>query len=189
MSESKKLLIGFGVIGMICVCVMGVIYISAQRMGRQMENISNSEPTSVAKVQEKIAKFDIPDGYKAVGMSVLGYDTINLVPENSYRSTSIIFMQYNGLITNRAQMEEQLRRMGQQQSGIEGASSAVETYEETIRGETVNVTVTDTSFESMAIRQWVTIFEGNEGPTLLMIQGRASEWDDQFVQDFIDSIE
>ncbi len=190
MSESKKMLIGFSVIAMICICVMGVTYFSFRRMGEKMETIANGDPATVAKVQKRIANFDVPEGYKPVGMSFLGYDMINLIPEHSSSSATITMIQYNGLISDQAQMEQQLHQMAEQQSGMPGGSSTVvETYEETIRGETVEVTVTETSFEGVTIRQWMTLFEGNKGPTLLMIQDTVGSWDDQFVDDFIASIE
>jgi hypothetical protein len=191
MSEGKKILIGIGVIAALCVCVMGVTYFTFAQLGKKMANIANAEPTSIARVQERVAKFDIPAGYHPLAMSFMGYDSITLIPETATSGMTITLMQYGGVMAgNDEQVREQLKQAMEQQNGVQGTSSTVvETREETIRGETVTVTVSETSLQGMTMRQWMTVFEGNGGLTMLMIQGPAALWDDQLVEDFIASIE
>jgi hypothetical protein len=191
MSEGKKILIALGVIAALCVCAMGVTYFTFAQLGKKMENIANAEPTSIARVQERVAKFDIPAGYRPIAMSFMGYDSISLIPDTATSGMTIMLMQYGGVMAgNDEQAREQLKQAMEQQNGVQGTSSTVvETLEETIRGETVTVTVSETSLQGVTMRQWVTVFEGNGGPTMLMIQGPANLWDDQLVEDFIASIE
>jgi hypothetical protein len=64
----------------------------------------------------------------------------------------------------------------------------VDSYETVIRGETVAVNVSEGDYQGIAIRQLTTIFKGNNGPTILLIQSAADYWDEQLVTDFIASI-
>ena len=57
-----------------------------------------------------------------------------------------------------------------------------------IRGETVTVTISEGNYQGFIMRQWTTVFQGNKGPTILMIQGPVDAWDDQVLDDFLKSI-
>ena len=190
MSESKKLLIGFAVVGVICVCIAGISFLGLRTLGNRFEDMTNGEPTSVARAQEKIAEFDIPPGYEPMALSMFVYDMISLTPIDSENDPMIMLMQFNKSTSrDPEQMEEQLKQAAEQQSGRPGMSmQVVDTFEEVIRGETVTVTVSEANYQDFVFRQWMTIFQGNKGPVILMIQGPARTWDDQLVDDFIKSI-
>lgn len=190
MSESKKLMIGFGVIAVICCCAAGSTYFAFNQFGRKMENIVNADPTTIARAQDNIAEFEVPPGYTPMVMSLLGYDMINLMPETSNSGMTIMLMQYNGMVSGSPeQMEEQLRREAERQNSQPGASmQVVEIREESIRGQTVTVTISESSFQNFTMRQWTTVFQGNQGPTILIVQGPVEYWDDQLLNDFIESI-
>ncbi len=191
MKESKKLMIGFGIVGVLCLCAAGIAYFAFRQVGERVSNFIEGDPTSIAKSQDEIAKFDIPPGYRPMAMSFLNYSMVSLFPEGDSSGMTIMMIQYTGMTAaSQEQMEEQLRQTAEQQSGQPGVSMrVVDTYEEVIRGETVTVTVSEGSYESFVMRQWMAIFKGNKGPTILMIQGPTSQWDDQLVEDFIRSIE
>jgi hypothetical protein len=193
MKESKKLMIGFGVVAVICLCTLGLTVFTFNQIGKKMENISATDPASIAQTMDSIAEFDVPEGYRPVGLSMLGYDMINFIPETSTSGMSIMLMQYNGFIaanTSPVQLQEQLKRSAEQQSGTQGvAMQVVESRQEIIRGETVTITISEGEFQGVTMRQWITVFQGNEGPTILMVQGTAEGWDDQLLEDFIRSIE
>lgn len=99
-------------------------------------------------------------------------------------------MQYSKFSSGDSeQVAEQLKQAAEQQSGRPGMSmKVVDTFEDVIRGQTVTVTVSEANYQDFIMRQWVTIFQGNNGPVILMIQGPASTWDDQLIDDFIKSI-
>jgi hypothetical protein len=191
MKESKKLMIGFGIVGVLCLCAAGVAYFAFRQFSERVNNFVEGDPTSIAKSQEEIAKFDVPPGYKPMAMSFLNYSMVSLFPEDISSGVSIMMIQYTGMTAaSQEQIEEQLRQTAEQQSSQPGVSmNVVDTYEEVIRGETVTVTVSEGNYENFIMRQWMTIFTGNKGPTILMIQGPTFLWDDQFVKDFIGSIE
>ena len=190
MSESKKLLIGFAVVGVICVCIAGISFLGLRTLGNRFEDMTNGEPTSVARAQEKIAEFDIPPGYEPMALSMFVYDMISLTPIDSENDPMIMLMQFNKSTSgDPEQMEKQLKQAAEQQSGRPGMSmQVVDTFEEVIRGETVTVTVSEANYQGFIMRQWMTVFQGNKGPVILMIQGPTRTWDDQLVDDFIKSI-
>ena len=190
MSESRKLLIGFGIVALLCLCAVGTAYFAFRQVEKQVGQAFNTDPTSIARVRQNIAEFEIPPGYRPLTISMFNYDMVNLVPETSSSGMSILMMQYTGLASrNREQMEEQLRRSAQQQSGRPGVPmQLVETRAVSIRGETVTVTISEGNYQGFIMRQWTTVFQGNKGPTILMIQGPVDAWDDQVLDDFLKSI-
>jgi len=191
MTESKKLLIGFGVVGLLCLCIAGAAFFGFREFGRRMESVVNGDPANLEKAQEKIAGFDVPPGYKPIAMSLVVYDMVTLTPDSaSGPGATIIMMQYNGLSSaSDKQIEEQLRQAADQQGGQGGASmQVVDSFESEIRGETVTVTVSEGAYQSFTMRQLTTIFKGNNAPTILLIQGPVEYWDEQLVNDFIKSI-
>ncbi len=80
MNESKKLLIGFGIVLVLCCCTAGVSYFAFREFGKQVGNAFNGDPTSVARIQAEIAEFDIPTGYKPLAINMFNYDMVTLMP-------------------------------------------------------------------------------------------------------------
>ena len=64
----------------------------------------------------------------------------------------------------------------------------VDSFETEIRGDTVTVTVSEGGFQGIVIRQWLTLFDGNNGLVILLVQGPAETWDDAMLKEFIASI-
>jgi hypothetical protein len=190
MNESKKLLIGFVVVGALCLCIAAASFFTIREVGKRTERMVSGDPTSVAQTKENMVDFDIPPGYEERAMNVFIYDVIMLAPDISSNSGSMIMlMQYKSLIpTNSAQIEQQMRQAAQQQGASGAQMHFVETIEKEIRGETVEVTVSEGGYEGYNMRQWLAVFEGKNGPTILMIQGPVEEWDDELLDDFIESI-
>ncbi len=190
MQESKKLLIGLGIIAVICSCIAGAAYFAFRKFESRLQNAVNGDPTSVARARQDIAEFDIPEGYQPFALNMFNYDMLTLTPVSAQSGMTIMLMQYTGLTAgNSEQMEEQLRRAISQQGGQAGTSmKLVDTYEETIRAQTVTVSVSEGQFQGLTMRQWSTVFQGNKGPTIVMVQGITEAWDDQLLDDFIKSI-
>ncbi len=190
MKESKKLLIGFGIVGVLCLCAAGVSFFAFREFSKRMENIISTDPASVEQVKQNIADFDTPEGYAPTVMSFLVYDMIDLRSEDYANRTNIIMLQSNTFLSgNSEQVKAQLRQAMERQNNNPGMSmKLVDTYHEVIRGETVNVTISEGSTQNITMRQLLTIFTGNRGLVILMIQGPVEDWDDQFAEDFIASI-
>src|SRR3990172_5632616 len=97
---------------------------------------------------------------------------------------TIMLMQFtSGVGVNQEQMEEAFKQQNQRQNT---QMQVVEERTETIRGEEVIVTISESaSSDTVQFRQWMTVFKGNKGPTVLMIQGPTNSWDEQLIKDFI----
>lgn len=189
MSESKKLVIGFAVVGTICLCMAGVGLWGLRSFGDRIDNLANGDPTSVAQIQDKIAEFDVPPGYKTQAMSMFVYDIVYLVPDSGDGPT-IMMMRYGSLTGNQEQMEQQLRQAAEQQNRQPGmAMKVVDTFEKVIRGESVTVTVSEADHQGFTMRQWMTVFNGNDGLVVMMIQGPVEDWNDELIENFIASIQ
>jgi hypothetical protein len=94
------------------------------------------------------------------------------------------------MATNQQQMQEQMRRSFEQQSGQRGTQMEVaEVKTMTIRGEEVNVTILEgTDDRGFVLRELITTFPGKDGTALLMIIGPALSWEENEVDQFIQSI-
>jgi hypothetical protein len=188
MNDKKKWLIGIGIVAVLCLCAGAVTVLVFREAGKRMSDAFMTDPASIAQVRHKIAEYDVPPGYsETMAMSLFTYDLIAISSNTaSDSSTVIMLMQFSGAATvDPDQMQEAM----QQQTGQPGTQmSVVETRTETIRGEQVQVTISETTSQGFTLRQWMTVFRGNGGPAMLMIQGEAETWDDEMVADFIKSI-
>jgi len=155
-----------------------------------MKDVVNGDPTNIAQVQAEIAKFTIPPGYKPFAINMFNYNMVTLTPVSSKSGMMIMLMQYRGLVSgNSEQMEEQLRQAVERQSNQSGTSmQVVDMHEEIIRKQTVTVTISEGQYQTFTMRQWSAVFKGNNGPTILMVQGAVETWNKQLLEDFIKSI-
>ena len=191
-NKNRNIWIAVAVVGVLCLVACGVAFLVFRQIGTQVGESIKTDPADMAAVSDKIAKYDMPPGYKVqVSMSLFVYDMVMIGPSQTGSSSmTIMLMQFNnGAGLDQAQMEEQMRQAFEQQGGQPGMQmKVVETREETIRGEQVPVTISEGTNQGIPLRQWMTVFKGNGGPTVLMIQGSTSDWDDELVLNFIHSI-
>jgi hypothetical protein len=191
-NKNRNIWIAVGVVGGLCLIACVIAFFVVRQVGTKVGEAIKTDPADVSAVSDKIAQYDMPPGYKTqMSMSLFVYDMVMIGPSQTGSSSMIIMlMQFNnGAGLDQAQMEEQMRQAFQQQGGQPGAQmKVVETREETIRGEQVAVTISEGTSQGISLRQWMAVFKGNGGPTVLMIQGTISDWDDELVADFIKSI-
>ncbi|MBI5954290.1 MAG: hypothetical protein HY865_21750 [Chloroflexi bacterium] len=191
MSKNRKLLIGIGVVGALCLCAALISFFVIREAGTRMKGMVKTDPTSIAAVSEDIAEFDVPPGYElGMAMSFLNYDMVSIMPADSPSSMNIMMMQFTNLSSSEL-TQEQMQQALEQQGGQKNMSmTVVEQRTETIRGKEVAVTISESSATGSEIRfrQWMTVFEGNKGPVMLTIQGSTADWDEDLVTDFIASI-
>ena len=189
MDRNNKIWIGVGVVAGLCLCAAVVSFFVLRELGSRVSNAFKTDPNEVAAVGDGIAKFDVPPGYElSMGMSFFTYDVVSIMPTPSASSDmTIMMMQFtSGAAANEEQMQEALR---QQTNQPNVQMRVVEQKTEIIRGEEVPVTISEsTSTESFILRQWTAVFTGNKGPTILMIQGTTTNWDEELIKDFIQSI-
>ena len=190
MNKSNKIWIGVGIVAGLCMCAAVASFLVIREIGSRVKNTFKTNPTDVAKVSDSIAQFDIPDGYELnMGMSFFNYDMVSLIPASSTSTDMMIMMmQFTG---GSSLSEEQMQRAFSQQNNQPNMQmKVVEQHTAVIRGEEVNVTVSETTSSStVQFRQWMAIFKGNKGPTILMFQGTTDRWDEDLIKTFIESIQ
>lgn len=191
-NKSRNIWIAVGVVGALCLVACVVAYFVIRQVGTQVGEAIKTDPAEVAAVSDKIAQYNLPPGYKAqMSMSILMYDMVVIAPSQSgSNSMMIMLMQFNGDVgMSQEQMQEQVRQSFEQQSGQGGAPmTVVETRQDTIRGEQVTISISEGESAGVKMRQLMTVFTGDGGPTVLMIQGAVSDWDEQLILNFIHSI-
>jgi hypothetical protein len=190
--KNRNIWIAVGVVGALCLVASVVTYFVIRQIGTQVGQALKTDPAEVSAVSDKIAQYDLPPGFGAqMSMSILMYDLVMIAPtQPSSNTTMIMLMQFSGGTgLDQEQMQEQVRQSFEQQSGQRGIQmTVVETRQETIRGEQVTVTISEGGSAGMKLRQLMTVFTGNSGPTVLMIQGNASDWDEELISNFLHSI-
>jgi hypothetical protein len=191
-NKNRNIWIAVAIVGALCLVACGVAFLVLRQVGTKVTDSIKTDPADTQAVSDKIAQFDMPPGYKAqMAMSIIVYDLVAIAPsQTDSNGMFIMMMQFSSSANlDQAQMEEQMRQAFEQQGGQPGAQmKVVETREETIRGEQVTVTISEGGSQGATLRQWVTVFKGNGGPTVLMIQGATSDWNDELIVNFIHSI-
>lgn len=188
MNQNRQWLIGIGIVAGLCICAGAVALLVMRAAVARVTDSFKTDPTGIAAVGDRIAEFDVPPGYQeAMAMSFFTYDMVSIAPlaENS-SDPIIMLMQFTG---GAAADPRQMQEAMQQQTGQSASQmTVVETREETIRGEAVIITISESTSSGFKLRQWMTVFQGNHGPAFLMVQGPAAAWDEQLITDFIHSI-
>jgi hypothetical protein len=175
---------------MCCVTGLGLTLLGTRLIGRAF--ITN--PERVHSIGGQIADYTVPAGYEEMfAMNMMG---VKMVALGSGSSTSefmmIMLMQFpGGMQISRQEMERQIEQALARQMGLGSADMEVVGHEETtIRGESVTLTVREGNTDyGERLRQITGVFPGKSGPTILMIAGEVSAWDEQVVERFIASIE
>lgn len=195
MTKNQKIWIGVGAAVFFCLIVCGVSYFAfrtlGDKIGQQIEQSDN--PEHVSAVADKIASYKLPAGYtEQMAMDFGFYRTLALVPANNPSKPMIMLMGYNqSMGANSQQMQEQMQRSLEQQSGTPGMKwTTVDEHKVTIRGQEVNVVEREAQIQGgYALRQLFTIFEGKNGTVMIMIQGDTNDWDQKQIDEFLSSIQ
>lgn len=191
--SSKGIWIGVGVALFLCVVACGLAFFIfrnlGQRMTQQIENSNN--PDQIEAVASKIATYQVPPGYSEQMALDLGlYRTVALVPDDSSKPMIMLMGYSQSMGADSQQMQEQLQKSFEQQVGMPGMTwTTVDEYKTTIRGQEVNVLVREGQAESVAFRQLVVVFEGENGTVMVMAQGDAASWDQEVIDEFLSSIQ
>lgn len=187
-SEAKWMMIAFAAIILICACMIGGTYLSGRIVTERMGNMINGEPTSLAEMRERIVEFDVPPGYKVSAAPMIVYDMLMIEPDEA-SGPMIVLMQYATLDEDDEEAVKAGMRQAAESQNSQGISfKEVDSFDTNIRGELSTVIVSEGNYKNFVMRRWMTIFHGNQGPVILMIQGSAYDWNEDLAMDFIRSI-
>lgn len=193
-NKNKWIWIGLGAALLFCCCAVLAAYLVFRQAGQTLQDGMKTDPESAAQAAHKIADYDLPPGYQEqMSMDILFYSFVVIAPDTDTQPTTsplIMLAQFSQTGMDREQMEQQLRQAFEQQSGQRGADmQVVEVKNMVIRGEEVEVTIFEgTDTDGYVMRQLITSFPGKDGTAMLMIMGSPSAWDDNMIDDFIESI-
>jgi hypothetical protein len=194
-NNNKWIWIGLGAAALFCLCAVVAAVLVFMRIGQQFQEGMKTDPQGASQAAHAIADYELPEGYEEkIAMDFFVYTMVMMGPtsSDSFSSSSepMIMLAQFQMATNLQQMEEQMRRSFEQQSGRRGLQmEVVEVKRMTIRGEEVDVTTLEgTDDQGFVLRQVLTTFPGKDGTALLMIMGPAQTWDKEEIDQFIESI-
>ena len=199
-TEAKKdnhkwIWIGLGAATLFCLCALGVAVLVFMRIGQQFQEGMKTDPQGASEAAHAIADYELPEGYEEkIAMDFFAYSMVMMGPKTSGSPSSadkpMIMLAQFQMATNQQQMEEQMRRSFEQQSGRRGLQmKVVEVKKMMVRGEEVDVTTLEgTDSNGFVMRQLITTFPGKDGTAFLMIIGAAQTWDKEEIDKFIESI-
>jgi hypothetical protein len=172
-----------------CVAGLGITLLGTRLVGRAF--ITN--PDRVQAVGREIADYDVPPGYDEMfAMNVLGMQMVAIGPHDPAANTmAIMLAQFPaGVGISQQEIERQMKQALARQIGLGGANMTVVGQEQVvIRGESVTLTVREGIAEDgEPMRQVTGLFQGKEGPAMLMVIGEANTWDQATLDRFIASI-
>ena len=194
-NNNKWIWIGLGAATLFCLCAVVAAVLVFMRIGQQFQEGMKTDPQGASEAAHAIANYELPEGYEEkVAMDFFVYTMVMMGPtsSDSFSSSSepMIMLAQFQMATNQQQMEEQMRRSFEQQSGRRGLQmEVVEVKKMTLRGEEVDVTTFEgTDDQGFVLRQVLATFPGKDGTALLMIMGPAQTWDKEEIDQFIESI-
>ena len=193
--DNKWIWIGLGAAALFCLCAVGVAVLVFMRMGQQFKEGVKTDPQAASEAAHAIADYELPPGYEEkIAMDFFVYTMVMMGPEASTTPSSaarpMIMLAQFQVATNQQQMEEQMRRSFEQQSGWRGLKmKVVDVKKMTLRGKQVDVTTFEgTDDNGFVMRQVLATFPGKDGTALLMIMGPAQTWDKEEIDQFVESI-
>jgi hypothetical protein len=190
----KQLFILLGVLAGLCLCAAGLGFAGLSYLGTSLRQaVANADdPANVQKIASEIADYTPPEGYQQAAMNILMYKYVMLMPDpKSHTQGPLIILMAFPASSNlsKEQMQTEMQRTFARQMGQGAAMKEVETKTVSIRGKDETVTVLEGTLKNGSLlRQWIAIFDGKNGPILLMIQDNPDRWKDQLVNDFVASI-
>jgi hypothetical protein len=193
---TKTILIIVGSVLVVCACAGVTVFAtgvwSFSRFMNFAEQSVSESPEEAVRVGAEIAEYEVPDRFGSpysihfADVTLIGYKT------PSERSHLLLAQFPEGTSINVDEMLRIMRESSDDPDSIwyNTETEIVEQKPVTIRGEEVTLTISEgTSSDGVDFRMATAKFEGRGGPALAMIAGPLSEWDDEMVMTFVESIQ
>jgi len=193
---TKTALIIIGSLFLLCACAAtAVIFTGFWSLGNVVKWVDNStteDPQEAVRVGSEIADYEIPAGFDTpYGVH---FGDINMVGYTSQSERSIILLAQFPKDTS-LNVDEMLRQISERPGDPNNTWYRTETtlLEErpvTICGQETTLSISEgTSSDGITYRTAIAKFQGNGGPSLVMVAGPLDEWDIGMVEAFIASIQ
>lgn len=194
MSRNTKIVLGIvgGLLLLCCGAAVLLVTVVPGMMARFAEGAIVEDPQEAATVGQSIIEYELPSGFSEEGaMSMFGTKMVFITDGD--QSTVVMLMQFPAAVAMeeeqmRAQMEEAFSRQFNQRNYN---LSLVESEEITINDKaTTLLTYQGTDESGNEIRQVNAVFEAQDGATaMLMIMGPAATWDEDRIEQFVESLQ
>jgi hypothetical protein len=195
MNRTTKILLVIVGLTLACCClVAAVVSVAGPALAtRALSQTFAEDPEQAAAIGAKIADYTPPPGYQEqFAMDMFGMRMVAIAPtEFDESAVLIMFMQVPAGWLDEEDMREQMVDAWAGQSGQRDLElQVVEQETRTIRGHPAVFTIYEgQTSDGDPMRQMVGVFQGKDGPTMLMIMGSPTEWNQETVDAFIDSIQ
>jgi hypothetical protein len=190
-NNNKWIWIGLGAAVLLCCCAVIVAGLVFRQVGKKVQEGVKTDPASASKAAHEIVDYTLPDGYQEqMTMDILFYSFVIIAPESSASGEPLIMLAQFQAGADDKQMEEQIRQSFEQQSGRRGMTMELKEIKKMmIRGEERQVAIYEGTDQSgVSMRQLIATFPGKNGTAMLMIMGSPLGWDDDEINQFIESI-
>jgi hypothetical protein len=157
---------------------------------RFFSNAISEDPQRIRQIASQIVDYTLPSGYaEQFGLDFFTSQAV-IIGRPDRRGLTITLMQFTTAGTNREQMEQQMRRVLQNQFQRDtGALTPVGTEKATIKGQPIELTISEGSGpRGDAVRQITGFFGGKNGTVMLMAYGNTVEWNKTLLDNFFESL-
>ncbi len=172
---------------LLCLCAAGAVALVSRSAAWLLLHSLDDEPDALASTGSAIARYELPPGFAGgYAASAAGF---SLVAYNGDDGLSHIYLLQGPHWLNLD--EEALERQMRSASGEAWRDlTVVERYPCQIRDEQVTVVVSEgRNHDNVRYRSASALFSGHGGPALLNISMPAAGWDQELVDDFLDSLQ
>ena len=192
-NNNKRIWIGLGAAVLFCLCAVVAAIFTFYQVGQRVQEGMKTDPESASQAAHAIVDYELPEGYQEqMSMDLMIYTFVMIGPEqrDSRSGPLIMLARFNSMGANREDMERQIQQSFEQQSGLRGLRmEIVEVRKVTIRGDEVDVTTLEGQDDNgLVMRQLVTTFPAKTGTGMLMIMGPAQYWDEDMIDQFVESL-
>jgi len=189
-NNQKWIWIGLGAAALLCCCSLLAAGLVFRQIGKTVQEGVKTDPENASQAAHEIADYTLPRGYQEqMSMNIMFYSFVMIAEEGTTVRPIIMLAQFQAGV-DQQQMEDSIRQSFEQQSGRRGLNMELkEVKKMTIRGEEADVAIYEGADENgYAMRQLLTTFPGKGGTAMLMVMGSPMYWDDDEIDQFIESI-
>jgi hypothetical protein len=196
MSRNTKIILGIlaGLV-VVCICAVGGLFAAGLFAAHKAVDLASknitSNPGEIEAIARRIVAFELPQGYHPeYGMSIMGYSLVGFSSSDGH--SHIMMMQFPASSNlTPEEMEAQMHQATQGQSYTFGRQEmqVVEQRDITVRGEAATATIAEGTGNGETFRQLSVVFDGDDGPVLLVYSARVNEWDQAAIENLLASIQ
>ncbi len=193
---TKSFLIFISSILLVCGCAATFIFAtglwSFNRFVNFVDESVSESPQVAVRLGSEIADFEVPEGFSSPYSVDFGDVTLVGYKSQNEQSHLLLAQFPEGSSINVDEMLRLIKEGSNDPNSIwyNTETELVEQTEVDIRGQECTLNISEgTTSEGVAFRMATAKFEGKGGPALVLVAGPLDEWDAEFTEEFISSIQ